>query len=166
MKIQNALVSNIFDRSQRYFAHVTTVTLSWRVKNIVVIGRVYFTLECFEFSSNFEFDRNMLSGTGAWNDILQPGGECSESWSKWPLTFSSNSATKHKMNQADSKEIISKSIWIAYSLESSKYFGKQFDRAFMEEPIVLDSPRPSDTYMFQLTLELTLYLNQCWLHVP
>ena len=67
MKIQNALVSNIFDRSQRYFAHVTTVTLSWRVQNIVVIGRVYFTLECFEFSSNFEFDRNMLSGTGAWS---------------------------------------------------------------------------------------------------
>ena len=71
MKIQNALVSNILDRSQRYFAHVTTVTLSWRVQNIVVIGRVYFTLECFEFSSNFEFDRNMLSGTGArsicWN---------------------------------------------------------------------------------------------------
>ena len=65
MKIHNALVSNIFDRSQRYFAHVTTVTLSWRVQNIVVIGRVYFTLECFEFSSNFEFDRNMLSGMGA-----------------------------------------------------------------------------------------------------
>ena len=35
------------------------------MQNIVVIGRVYFTLECFEFSSNFEFDRNMLSGTGA-----------------------------------------------------------------------------------------------------
>ena len=65
MKIQKALVSNILNRSQRYFAHVTTVTLSWRVQNIVVIGRVYFTLECFEFSSNFEFDRNMLSGTGA-----------------------------------------------------------------------------------------------------
>ena len=65
MKIQNALVSNILDRSQRYFAHVTTVTLSWRVQHIAVIGRVYFTLECFEFSSNFEFDRNMLSGTGA-----------------------------------------------------------------------------------------------------
>ena len=30
-----------------------------------MIGHVYFTLECFEFSSNFEFDRNMLSGTGA-----------------------------------------------------------------------------------------------------
>ena len=66
MKIQNAVVSNILDQSQRYFAHVTTVTLSWRVQNIVVMGRVYFTLECFEFSSNFEFDRNMLSGTGAW----------------------------------------------------------------------------------------------------
>ena len=47
MKIQNALVSNILHRSQRYFAHVTTVTLSWRVQNIVVIGRVYFTLEVF-----------------------------------------------------------------------------------------------------------------------
>ena len=69
MKIQNALVSNIFNRSQRYFAHVTTVTLSWHVQNIVVIGRVYFTLKCFEFSSNFEFDRNMLSGTGAWSSV-------------------------------------------------------------------------------------------------
>ena len=79
MKIQNALVSNILDRSQRYFAHVTTVTLSWRVKNIVVIGRVYFTLECFEFSWNFEFDRNMLSGTGARSDLL---------WSpKWPRNW-------------------------------------------------------------------------------
>ena len=65
MKIQNALVSNILNRSQWYYAHVTTVTLSWRVQNINVIGRVYFTLKCFEFSSNFEFDRNMLSGTGA-----------------------------------------------------------------------------------------------------
>ena len=72
MKIQNALVSNIFDRSQRYFAHVTTVLLSWRVQNIVVIGSVYFTLECFEFSSNFEFDRNMLSGTGAWSQGSSP----------------------------------------------------------------------------------------------
>ena len=66
MKIQNALVSSILDRSQRYFTHVTTVTLSWRAQNIVVVGRVHFTLECFEFSSNFEFDRNMLCGTGAW----------------------------------------------------------------------------------------------------
>ena len=66
MKIQNTLVYNIRGRSQRYFAHVTTVSLSWRVQNIVVIGRVYLKLKRFEFSSNFEFDRNMLSGTGAW----------------------------------------------------------------------------------------------------
>ena len=51
-KIQNTLVFNILNRSKRYFAHVTTVTLSWRVQNIVVIGSVHFTLECFEFSSN------------------------------------------------------------------------------------------------------------------
>ena len=36
------------------------------MQNIVVIGRVYSKLEHSEFSSNFEFDRNMLSGTGAW----------------------------------------------------------------------------------------------------
>ena len=36
------------------------------MQNIVVIGRVYLKLEHSEFSSNFEFDRNMLSGTGAW----------------------------------------------------------------------------------------------------
>ena len=35
------------------------------MQNIVVIGRVYSQLEHSEFSSNFEFDRNMLSGTGA-----------------------------------------------------------------------------------------------------
>ena len=76
MKIQNALVSNIFDRSQRYFAHVTTVALSWPVQNIVVISSVHFTLECFEFSSNFEFDRNMLSGTGAWAGTLKNMSNC------------------------------------------------------------------------------------------
>ena len=38
---------------------------TWRVQNIVVISRVYLKLERSEFSSNFEFDRNMLSGTGA-----------------------------------------------------------------------------------------------------
>ena len=41
------------------------MSLSWRVQNIVVIGRVYSKLERSEFSSNFEFDRNMLSGMGA-----------------------------------------------------------------------------------------------------
>ena len=85
MKIQNALVSNILDRPQRYFTHVTTVTLSWRVQNIVVIGRVYFTLECFEFSSNFEFDRNMLSGTGArpmHDNLGQPPCGLDVSWQR------------------------------------------------------------------------------------
>ena len=67
MKIQNALVSNIFDRS-RYFAHVMTVTLPWRMQNIVVMGRVYFTRVFWIF---MEFDRNMLSGTGAWCAQLQ-----------------------------------------------------------------------------------------------
>ena len=65
-RFNGTLVYNIRGRSQRYFAHVTTVSLSWRVQNIVVIGQVHSKLEHSEFSSNFEFDRNMLSGTGAW----------------------------------------------------------------------------------------------------
>ena len=40
------------------------------MQNIVVIGRVYSKLEHSEFSSNFEFDRNMLSGTGAWFGVV------------------------------------------------------------------------------------------------
>ena len=46
------------------------MSLSWRVQNIVVIGRIYIKLERSEFSSNFEFDRNMLSGTGSRPDVL------------------------------------------------------------------------------------------------
>ena len=46
------------------------------MQNIVVIGRVYFTLECFEFSSNFEFDRNMLSGTGAMPRVVDGSAVC------------------------------------------------------------------------------------------
>ena len=41
------------------------------MQNIVVIGRVYSKLEHSEFSSNFGFDRNMLSGTGARSAGLQ-----------------------------------------------------------------------------------------------
>ena len=65
IKIGSALVSNILNRSQRNFAHVTTVTLSWRVQNFVVVGRAHFKLEYCKFWSNFEFDRNIVSGTGA-----------------------------------------------------------------------------------------------------
>ena len=43
MKIQNALVSDILDRWQRYFAHVTTMTLSWRAKYCCDRPRVFYT---------------------------------------------------------------------------------------------------------------------------
>ena len=66
IKIGSALVSNVLSRSQRNFAHVTTVTLSWRVQNFVVVGWVHLKLEHCKFWSNFEFDRNIVSGTGTW----------------------------------------------------------------------------------------------------
>ena len=53
------------NRSQRHFAYVTTVTLLWRAKNFVQITRVHFTPEHYKFCSNFEFDRNTVSGMGA-----------------------------------------------------------------------------------------------------
>ena len=47
-----------------HFAHVTTVSLSWRVQHIVVIGWTNYKLKHFKFWSSFEFDRNIVSGTG------------------------------------------------------------------------------------------------------
>ena len=50
MKFCIGLVLNKFNRSQRNFAHVTTVTLSWHVQNFIVIGWPYFKSEhCFFF---------------------------------------------------------------------------------------------------------------------
>ena len=60
---------NMLNWSQWNFAHVTTVTLSRRVQNFVVIGWGHFKPEHCKFWSNFEFDRNIVSGTGAWDSI-------------------------------------------------------------------------------------------------
>ena len=42
------------------------LTLSWRVQNFVVIGRVHCKPGHFKFWCNFEFDRDIVSETGAW----------------------------------------------------------------------------------------------------
>ena len=73
-KIYNVLVRNILDRSQRNFAHVTTVTLLWHVQNFVVIIWACFKSEHYKFRWNFEFDRNIINGMGARaHYILMPG---------------------------------------------------------------------------------------------
>ena len=43
-----------------------TSWLSWRVQTFLVIGWDYSKLQYSKFWSNFEFDRNTVSGTGAW----------------------------------------------------------------------------------------------------
>ena len=62
----NALVHYISDQSQWNLAHVTTVTLSWRVQNFIVFGWARFKPEHSKFCSNLEFNLNPVSGTGAW----------------------------------------------------------------------------------------------------
>ena len=52
---------------------VDTVWLSWLVQNFVVIVWAYFKPEHTKSWSNFEFDRNTVSGTGT--------------WSKWVIKF-------------------------------------------------------------------------------
>ena len=54
----------MLNQSQWNFAQVTTVLLSWCVQNFIVVGWIYYEQEYYEVSSNFEFDRNMVSGTG------------------------------------------------------------------------------------------------------
>ena len=71
MKFYNALAHNILNRSQRNFAHVTTVTLSWHVQNVVIDWACFKPKHC-EVWSNFEFDQNTISvgrvpGTCRWN---------------------------------------------------------------------------------------------------
>ena len=66
-KIQWNLLS--FSWAHRNFAHVTTVTLSWCVQNFVVIGWALFETKHCKFWSNFEFDRNIVSETGAWQSL-------------------------------------------------------------------------------------------------
>ena len=61
----------VLNRSQRNFASVTTVTLSWRVQNVFVIGLWYFQSEHSKCWSNFELDRNIVSGTGARSSLVQ-----------------------------------------------------------------------------------------------
>ena len=67
MKIQNALVSNIFDRSQRYFARVTTVTLSWRVQ-IFFYTRVFWIFIEFRIRSKYA----KWDGRQVWGTMLLP----------------------------------------------------------------------------------------------
>ena len=55
----------MFNWSQRNFVHITTVTLLWRIQNFIVIGRVHFKPQHCKVWSNFEFHRNIISGTGA-----------------------------------------------------------------------------------------------------
>ena len=54
------------NRSQRNFPHVTTMLLSWRVLNVFVIRQKVYEQEHNKISVNFEFDRNVVRGTGAW----------------------------------------------------------------------------------------------------
>ena len=52
-----------FDENSKHSSvKYTRPSLSWRVQNIIEIGRVYSKLKRSEFSSNFEFDRICLVG--------------------------------------------------------------------------------------------------------
>ena len=56
--------TTLTDRSQRNFAHNTTVTLLLCALNSVVISRVHFKPERWKCWSNFEFDRIIVSRMG------------------------------------------------------------------------------------------------------
>ena len=58
-------LSKTFGRPQQNCAHVMTVTLSLHVTNFIAISWAQFKPEHSKLWSNFEFDRNLVSGTGA-----------------------------------------------------------------------------------------------------
>ena len=56
----------------RHFAHVTTVLLSWRVQNFVVIGSICYEQEHYKISSISNTIEISLVGPGAWSSkVLQ-----------------------------------------------------------------------------------------------
>ena len=65
IKFSNALVHNIFGRSQRNYAHVMTAALLWHVQHFVVIGWAHFKPDPCNLWSNYELDQNTISGTSA-----------------------------------------------------------------------------------------------------
>ena len=73
--------------SQRNFAHITIVTLPWHVHNFISIGREHSKLGHLKFWSNFEFDRNIVSGTGACNGTWHIDMACSAKFQIAPLTM-------------------------------------------------------------------------------
>ena len=84
----NALVHNILNRSQWNFTHVTTVTLSWRVQNFIVISWAHFKPECCEFLLNFEFDWNTASGMGTRQLFWHPWVSWTLSWGLFHIRYS------------------------------------------------------------------------------
>ena len=56
----------MLNRSQWNFAQATTVLVSWHVQNLccVVIGWICYEQEHYKFLFSFEFNRNIISGTG------------------------------------------------------------------------------------------------------
>ena len=72
IEIWSAVVYNMLNQSQQNFVNVTPVTLPWHVQNFIVIGRERSKLEHFKFWVNFEFDRNIVCGMGAWASFMKP----------------------------------------------------------------------------------------------
>ena len=63
--VWGALVWGVFGRSWSGFAHVATVTLSWRVRDFVVIGGVRLEPGRVRFWSGSGFGPGIVGGTGA-----------------------------------------------------------------------------------------------------
>ena len=74
IKIWNALVQNVQNRSWPNFAHMTTALLSQQEQHYVVIGRICHEQEHCKIPLNLEFDLNIVSGTCArpqWVNTIQ-----------------------------------------------------------------------------------------------
>ena len=63
--VWGASVWGVLGRSWGGFAHVATITLSWRVRDFVVIGGVRVEPERVRFWSGFGFGPGIVGGTGA-----------------------------------------------------------------------------------------------------
>ena len=75
----------VLGRSWGDFAHVTTVTPSWRVRNFVVIGGIRFEPERGGVLSGFGFGRGIVGGTGV--RAVKSAHVRQSSWPKYLFIF-------------------------------------------------------------------------------
>ena len=121
---------NICSTDHNAILHTSRQLHCHDVCNFFVIGRIHFTTEHFKFWSNFDFDRNILSGTWAWGAFQYKmpfytiGNSQYKGWT-WTVFRRSHLCIWYFCNCKGSVDIAGKTTYLDVSLIHSNYTPKK-----------------------------------------